>query len=79
MLFSSLSMTAVKSSFHFGYVQCQFEAWLSCKMEEVVMERHNAVVSHKSDEEHRAYISPSLRAFSIITKIDGKRYVHLIF
>ena len=68
-LFTSLTLSAAKSSIPFGRIKRPPKAWWSAEVEEAVSERRKAfAAAHRSDEDRQAYISASRRASSVIAK-----------
>ena len=59
-LFTSLALNAAKSFIPFGRIKRPPKAWWSAKVEEAVNKRCKAfAATHRSDEDHQAYISAS--------------------
>ena len=71
-LFTSLALSAAKSSIPFGHIKCPPKAWWSAKVESAVSERRKTfTVAHRSDEDHQASISASRRARSLHRQNQG--------
>ena len=71
--FTSLALNAPKSSFPFGRVQRQGQAWWSSEVEGVVRKKCKAFVSApKSDEVRQAYFLVSRHASTVIAKAKAK-------
>ena len=68
-LFTSLTLSAAKSSIPFGRIKRPPKAWWSAEVEQAVSERRKAfAAADRSDEDRQAYISASRRASSVIAK-----------
>ena len=71
-LFTSLTLNAAKSSIPFSCIKRPPKAWWSAEVEGVVSERRKAfAATHRSDENHQAYIFASRCASSVITKAEA--------
>ena len=74
-LFTSLALNAAKSSIPFGRIKCHPKAWWSAEVEGAISERCKAfAAAHRSDEDHRAYISASRRTSSVIAKAKAEAW-----
>ena len=70
-LFTSLTLNAAKFSIPFGHIKHQRQAWWSTEVEEAVNERHRTfAAAHRSDEDHKAYISAYQHALSVSAKAE---------
>ena len=68
-LFTSLALNAAKSSIPFDCIKRHPKAWWFAEVEEVSSKRRKAfTATHRSDEDHQAYISASQHASSVIAK-----------
>ena len=73
-LFTSLALNAAKVSIPFDHIKRYSKAW-SAEVESVVSERRKAfAATHRSDEDHQAYISASRRASSVIAKTKAEAW-----
>ena len=60
LLLCSLALNAAKSSIPFGRIKRHPKAWWSAEVKGAVIERRKAfAATHRSDEDHQAYISAS--------------------
>ena len=74
-LFTSLALSAAKSSIPFDRIKRPPKAWWSPEVEEAVSERRRAfATAHRSDENRQAYISASRRASSVIAKAKAEAW-----
>ena len=74
-LFTSLALNAAKSSIPFSHIKCPPKAWWSAEVEKAVSERRKAfAATHRSDEDHQAYISASQHASSVIAKAKAEAW-----
>ena len=69
LLSTSLTLNAAKYSIPFGRIKRPPKAWRSQEVKKAVSERPKVfAAAHRSDEDHRPYISASQRALSVIAK-----------
>ena len=69
LLSTSLALNTAKYSIPFGRIKRHPKAWWSPEVEEAVSERRKAfAATHKSNEDHQAYISASRRASSSLPR-----------
>ena len=74
-LFTSLALSAAKSSILFGRIKRPPKAWWSAEVEEAVSERRKAfAAAHRSNEDCLAYISASRCASSVIIKAKAEAW-----
>ena len=68
-LFTSLALNPAKSFFPFSRIKCHPKAWWSAEVEGAIGERCKPfAATHRSDEDHQAYISTSRSTSSVIAK-----------
>ena len=74
-LTTSLTLSATKSSIHFGRIKRQLQTWWSTELEEAVSERRKAFAgAHRSDEDRQASISAFRHVSSVIAKTNAEAW-----